>query len=212
MSDMDEGDTPYADLSCRKCGLLQSPLSDWAAEPTSACAECGDRWPECLEERAPYDGANRPERHALVDWSRYFPGNRSLRVSFTSNTGWRVGSHHGVYSPTTKRLTEEHAVAFARECDLLQAEPHSLGVAHEKADREAPSYKLAKNNPYRAMRLLQDAMDDEEEQHPYIPDVLAQALSQRDRRVSDDPGRAAEDRLLHALIDMVISRYMERKK
>lgn len=54
MSDIDEGDTDYAGLFCKGCGLL-------AHTGENSCEECGLSFPENLVTRSPYSG--KPEPH-----------------------------------------------------------------------------------------------------------------------------------------------------
>lgn len=206
MSDMDEGDTPYRDKSCRKCGLVESPILHWEAEPTGKCPGCQEPWPACLEERYPYDGKDRPERRGGTIACRNFPGGRHLTIYF--DKGWIVASRDSAYRK--EGWTQGQAVAFAERCEALHAQPGTLGPAEAAQARRAPALHIARNNPYKAAVLLQDAMDDGETEAKYDPDVLAEGLSAREWHSSN--ARVIETLLLRAFCEAVVARYMAWKK
>lgn len=208
---MDEGDTPYRDKSCRKCGLVESPIMHWQAEPSGTCSGCDSAWPSCLEERYPYDGKDRPERRICTIAHRVFFGGRVITILF--DKGWVVSSKKSTYAKASVYAkagwTEGQAVAFAERCEVLLAQPASLGAAEEAAEARAPALQLVRDDPYKAATLLQDAMDNDEEQVGYDPDVLAEGLSTREWRSSN--ARAIETLLLRAFCEAVVARYRARK-
>lgn len=204
MSDMDEGDTPYANKSCRKCGLVESPSMHWQAESTGTCPGCTAEWPACLEERFPYDGASRPQRRTAADARRDLPDGRHLLIYFDKH--WTVSEGASLYG--SAMWTEGQAVAFAERCEAQEASPSTLGLAEEQAARRAPALKLVRDNPYKAATLLQDVMDNDETDARYDPDVLVEGLSTREWRSSNV--RAIETLLLRAFCEAVVARYTAR--
>lgn len=80
MSDMDEGDSDYAGLFCKKCGLQ-------AEDRETACIECRSSFPENLETRSPYSGKPEPRWRPQAPWKKPEPPvETGLRLAFVGGS------------------------------------------------------------------------------------------------------------------------------
>lgn len=80
MSDMDEGDSDYAGLFCKQCGLQTDPGE-------VKCSECGLAFPEGLETRSAYSGKPEPRWKPRAPWKKPEPPiETGLRLAFVGGS------------------------------------------------------------------------------------------------------------------------------